>query len=231
MNVVYASNDRYARHLAVSMVSLFEKNQNVGRIVVYVISMGITVKSRGLLRALAGKYGRDLHFIELDRIREQFDFSVDTHGFDISTMGRLFVGRLLPDKVRRVLYLDCDTVVVQSLGALWNTDLQGKVLGAVMEPTIYQKAKREVGLGDKDAYVNAGVLLMDLKQWREFRAEERILDLYRKKGGHLFACDQDLINGVLKGQIYFLPPRYNFFPIIVIFLMKNCCGTAGLMRR
>ena len=55
MNVVYASNEHYARHLAVSMVSLFERNQKAKKLVVYVVSMGISAKSRGLLRAMAGK--------------------------------------------------------------------------------------------------------------------------------------------------------------------------------
>ncbi len=221
MNVVYASNEHYARHLAVSMVSLFERNQKAKKLVVYVVSMGISAKSRGLLRAMAGKYKRELYFIEVGQIRKLFDFPVDTRGFDISAMARLFVGRLLPGQVRRVLYLDCDTVVAQPLTALWNTDLHGKLLGAVLEPTIYPEAKREAGLKAQDAYVNSGVLLIDLKQWRQSRAEGRLLDFYRKKGGSLFACDQDTLNGALKGEIFYLSPRYNFFPNYRYFSYKE----------
>ena len=76
MNVVYASNEHYARHLAVSMVSLFERNQKAKKLVVYVVSMGISAKSRGLLRAMAGKYKRELYFIEVGQIRKLFDFPV-----------------------------------------------------------------------------------------------------------------------------------------------------------
>ena len=211
MNVVYASNENYVRHMAASMVSLFEKNRKSKWLTVYVFSIGITGESKERLNAMAGRYGREICWTELGDIREQFDFGIDTGGFDISTMARLFVGRLLPEQVKRVLYLDCDTIVARPLKGLWNWDLGGNVLGAVMEPTIYRMVKEKIALGEQDAYVNAGVLLMDLEQWRESKVEARLMNFYREKGGSLFACDQDIINGVLKGRICFLPPCYNFF--------------------
>lgn len=211
MNIVYASNENYVCHLAASMVSLLEKNKKAVTLQIYVLSVGITGKSQKLLGQMAAGYGRQIQWIELGNIRERFDFGVDTRGFDISAMGRLFVGSLLPEHVKRVLYLDCDTVVARSLKGLWDTDLQGKVLGAVMEPTIYETVKQEIGLEEGDAYVNSGVLLIDLEQWRHKKIEKKLMDFYRQKGGSLFACDQDTINGALKGQICFLPPCYNFF--------------------
>lgn len=46
MNIVYACNDSYARHLAVSMVSVFVQNQDLPRITVYVISIGLSKESK-----------------------------------------------------------------------------------------------------------------------------------------------------------------------------------------
>ncbi len=212
MNIVYASNDNYVRHLAVSMLSVFDRNRRARQITVYVISIGLSGESRARLESIAAQYGRELYFVELADIEGQFAGGVDTGGFDISTLGRLFVGRLLPADVDRVLYLDCDTVAAQPLMELWRTDLRGNVLGAVMEPTIYQKVRQEIGLAPGEPYFNAGVLLIDLKRWRQTEAERRLLEFYQEKGGNLFACDQDVINGVLKGHIRTLLPKYNFFP-------------------
>ena len=231
MNGVYASNEKYVKHMAASMVSLFEKNREESRILVYVVSIGIREGSKALLEGMARRYGRRVCWLELEDIRGQFDFDVDTRGFDISAMGRLFVGRLLPGTVSRVLYLDCDTVVVRPLGRLWRTSLEGKTLGAVMEPTIYQAVKEEIGLGREEAYVNSGVLLIDLKRWRETGAEKRLLDFYREKGGSLFACDQDTINGALKEEIFYLPPRYNFFTNYRYFSYRELVRCSGTYRR
>ena len=113
MNIVYASNENYVKHMAASMASVFEQNKKEKRLVVYVLSMGIKMDSREKLESVANRYDREMKWIEFDNIRDYFDFRVHTRGFDISAMGRLFVGRLLPENIRRVLYLDCDTVAVQ----------------------------------------------------------------------------------------------------------------------
>ena len=211
MHVVYVSNDAYARHLAVSAASLYDRNRDEEELQVWVLSAGISPESRKKLEQIAGAYGREIQVLELGEIRDRFDYDVDTGGFDISTMGRLFIGQILPETVKRVLYLDCDTVVSGSLKPLWTAPLQGHVLAAVMEPTIYETVKQEIGLGPEEPYFNAGVLLVDLEAWRREDVQGQLLRFYREKGGKLFACDQDAINGVLKGRILPLPPRYNFF--------------------
>ncbi len=211
MNVVYASNDKYARHLAVSMYSLFERNQVMERIRVFVLAVDLSEESRQRLWTIAERFDRELVLIPMGDLKERFPYKVDTGGFDISAMGRLFVGTMLPKEVDRVLYLDCDTVVLASLKKLWETNLGGRLLGAVMEPTIYTKVKESIGLGREEPYFNSGVLLIDVRRWREEEAERRLVEFYGKLGGKTFACDQDTLNGALRGQIKSISPRYNFF--------------------
>lgn len=211
MDVVYASNDNYARHLAVSLYSLLDHNQDMKTITVYILSMGLSAETKKRLRLVADTFYRHLEFIELGDLKERFAYKVDTGGFDLSIMARLFVGEVLPESVTRVLYLDCDTVVLRSLKGLWETELNGFLAGAVMEPTIYPEIKKQIGLGENDPYFNSGVLLIDMKRWREEQVQEVLLGFYQSMGGKLFAGDQDTINGALKGRIRPLSPAYNFF--------------------
>ncbi|GLC82443.1 glycosyltransferase family 8 protein [Lacrimispora brassicae] len=211
MNVVYASNDNYARHLAVSLYSLLEHNREEQDIHVFILSMGLSKETEERLKSVASRFRRKLTIMELGDIKERFSYEVDTGGFDLSIMARLFVGEVLPEETSRVLYLDCDTVVLSSLKKLWETDLKSFLLGAVMEPTIYPAIKEEIGLLPSEPYYNSGVLLIDMKRWKEENAQKMLLDFYCSKGGKLFAGDQDTINGALKGRIRPLSPRYNFF--------------------
>lgn len=211
MNVVYASNDNYARHLAVSLYSLMDHNRETPDIHAYVLSMGLSGQSRERLKTVADIFGRELTVIELGDLKGRFSYEVDTGGFDLSIMARLFIGEVLPEETDRILYLDCDTVVLSSLNRLWETKLGSFLMGAVMEPTIYPSIKEEIGLLPEAPYFNSGVLLIDMKRWREENAQKQLLDFYRSMGGKLFAGDQDTINGALKGRIKPLSPRYNFF--------------------
>lgn len=211
MNILYASNDGFVRHLGTSMYSLFDKNRDIREITVYVLSLGLSEENIDKLQSIADRFQRKLVILELGNLRKKFDFDVDTGGYDISIMGRLFMGEMLPDTVTRVLYLDCDTVVARPLKKLWNTDLDGAVLGAVMEPTIYKAVKESIGLEGSDAYYNSGVLLVDLERWRKENVQKQLMEFLREKGGTLFASDQDLLNGTLKGRIHTLMPECNFF--------------------
>ena len=211
MDIVYSSNEQYARHLAVSMYSLMDRNQAAEKIRVFILSSGISQESKEQLLSIGQQFGREIVWISMGDLREGYPYAVDTGGFDISAMGRLFVGTVLPDEVERVLYLDCDTVVLDSLRRLWETDLKGKLFGAVMEPTIYRQVKERIGLGEKDPYFNSGVLLIDVKRWRQEGAEQELLDFFGALGGKTFACDQDTLNGAFRGRIRPLHPRYNFF--------------------
>lgn len=211
MNIVYASNERYARHLGVSLYSLLDRNQDVEKITVYLLSVEMSRECKEKLKVITDRFHRELAVIELGDLRQKFAYQVNTGGFDISTLSRLFIGEVLPEQVERVIYMDCDTVILQSLKKMWETDLKGKVIGAVMEPTIYPSIKAQIGLTPEQPYYNAGVLLIDLKKWRACHVQKQLLNFYESMGGHLFACDQDTINGALKGKIKTLSPRYNFF--------------------
>ena len=53
MNVVYASNDAYARHLGTSMYSLFDRNRDFAEITVYVLTLGLSRENQKRLEEIA----------------------------------------------------------------------------------------------------------------------------------------------------------------------------------
>ena len=258
MNIVYVANDKYAQHLAVSMYSLLDANMAADEIDIYVISTGISEDSAAKLKSITDEFDRSLHILDLSDIKERFGYETHSGKFDISAMGRFFLGAVLPggrdgnqsapeasgdgspsmregsdeavwtaetqteagtgqsqmgagEQSDRYLYLDCDTAVCASLEQLYNKDLKGNICGAVMEPTIYAQTKKMIGLKKTDKYFNSGVLLIDMKAWREAEIDAKLRAYYRGIDGKSAFCDQDAINAVLKGRILPLPPRYNFF--------------------
>ena len=230
MDIVYASNDLYARHLAVSMISLFDRNQQAEEITVYVLSVGITEESRQKLQKIADQYHRNLELLDLTDIRDRFDYEIDTRGFDISAMGRLFAPQVLPGTVKKALYLDCDTIVNGSIRPLYETELGNHLAGMVMEPTVYREMKESIGMEKDEPYYNSGVLLMDLEAWRNQDVLGQLLEFYRVHQGSLFACDQDTINGALRGRIMTLPVRYNYFTNYRYFRYRTLVSMCGAYR-
>lgn len=220
MHVLYASDENYIRHAAASMLSLLDHNRDAESITVHFLSMGVTEESRQAVRDLAAPFGREVCFYELGDLRRWFDFSFDARGFAQSTLARLFMARVLPETVDRVIYIDCDTVILDSLQDMFDTPMGNNYLGMVAEPTSNKARRRQLGMPDSQPYFNAGILLVNLKLWREENAENTVLCYYRDKGGNLIAPDQDAINGAFVGRILELAPRYNYGSVQLYYSWK-----------
>ena len=212
MNILYTLNDKFVPQVAAGICSVCENNKDVKDIKFYLISKEITDANKQKLKDFVEKYKREIEIKELGDINQYIDFEFDTTGWNSIVLARLILDKFLPEDMEKVLYLDGDTIVRGSLKELWETNIENYVLGASIEPTIDKKRKKDLGLEFKP-YYNAGVLLVNLKKWKQLNAGKVILDYYKKNNGKLFANDQDAINGSLSDNIYTLLPKYNFYNI------------------
>jgi lipopolysaccharide biosynthesis glycosyltransferase len=121
---------------------------------------------------------------------------------------RTFLPELLPD-VERVLYLDADTVAIDSLRALWATELGDAYVGAVTNVWEPWNASYPESLGLSRPYFNSGVLLMNLELMRRDDCIGRIVRYGREHPDGLPWGDQDVLNVVLGERRVELHPRWN----------------------
>jgi lipopolysaccharide biosynthesis glycosyltransferase len=123
---------------------------------------------------------------------------------------RVFLPELLP-RVDRVLYLDCDTIVADSLEPLWQTALGDNYLAAVTNVFQRNHVQRpaELGLAGPEVYFNSGVLLMNLDLMRRDGCSGALRDYARAHASELEWPDQDALNVVLGSRRLALHPRWN----------------------
>lgn len=117
--------------------------------------------------------------------------------FTKMSLARVLAPQLLP--VDKILYLDVDTIVADSLQEMYDTDLSGKWLAWVKEKGFYNPYDRD--------YFNFGVALMNLKQMREDKVSERLLQLLNTQ--YFTFHEQDAMNLIAEGKYVELPRRYN----------------------
>ena len=212
MNIFYAVNDKYVPQLGAAICSVCENNKSMDYIHFYIGAKEITSENQLLISKLVERYGRYITIIKINNIKEYIGFEFNTTAWNEVILIRLFLDRLLPDSVDRIIYLDADTIVLGSLQDLWNIYLNGKVVGASIEPTANHERKKGLGLEGKP-YYNSGVLLIDMMRWRRDDIGNRIIKYYRIHKETILAPDQDSINGALAENIYAISPRYNFFNV------------------
>ncbi len=209
LHIVVASDDNYAEFVATLLVSIFSSNAECfDRITVHLLANGITEATLRRITAHIPTGKGELLSYDISDISNRLGIEVPKT-IAISSYARLFIQSLLPRDISRVLYLDCDTIVTDSLTELWQTDLTDYYIGGILDTLPDTVAKTSVGLGENVPYVNAGVLLINLEQWRKDNLQRRFLQFLLSYGGHVHHHDQGLINGVCRGHIKVLHPRYN----------------------
>ena len=204
INVVYAADERFAEILSVSMESLLTHNKNV---TVWILNNGIKEESVEKLKRQAERHNSTIHFMPLKKLEHYAGRELSCQSkISLTAYFRLFMPQILPLSVEKLLYLDCDTMVRKDLTDLWERKFDG--CAAVAEPTA-PLMKEKIELKKSDYYFNSGVLLVDLKKWREEKIMEKFVDYMEEMDGDISFEDQGVINHVLKNEISILPFKYN----------------------
>jgi hypothetical protein len=140
-----------------------------------------------------------------------------TQHFNRAMWYRIHLPELLPN-VDRVLYLDADIVVLDSIEPLWDTDLRGNCIAAVTNVFAPWDLQYPEKLGiPSPSYFNTGVLLMDLDQMRRDNCTGALRDYALAHGERLWFCDQDAMNVLLGDRRLPLHPRWNAMNSLFIF--------------
>lgn len=234
MDILYSANEKFVCHLAAALCSVCENNRAADTITFHIFSCGIIRESQQQLTSLAHSYGREIAFYELGDMHTHINATIDTKGFNSIVLARLFTGSYLPESVERVIYLDCDTIVIDDITPFWNTEMGDCVLACVPEPVITKSRRGLLGMAPSDDYYNAGVLLFDLNAWRRENCEQRVLSYYIEHYKSIVAQDQDALNACFKGRIRTVAPKYNYASYNLYYnyrLLKRLSGDAPYVSR
>lgn len=212
--ICYACDDNYEMLTAISMLSLLENNPNTANYIILILGDNLSAKTKDHFAEMAKAHNCE---IKICNVRDDLDYlkvngcRSNVANNSLSTYSRLFFEKHVPDEVERLLYIDSDTIVNSDISFLYNFNLNEDVMAAVWD-FIPVKYNRILGIDTDNHYVNAGVLLIDVKKWKNGKYQDKIVNHLTQYFGKYCFCDQDIINIVLEGKIAKLPPEYNFFP-------------------
>lgn len=214
MEIVCSTDNCYVMQTGIMLTSLFENNREAD-ISVHVLHNGIDSNSITLIERIACDYGQKITFYLVDEsLFSAFPIGRDgqnTHvGTSYATYYRLFLSELLPNDINRVLYLDGDIIVMDSLNELWATDMHDKAIAAV--PDSYNNKiehYNRLHYPQPMGYFNAGVLLINLDYWRTNKVVSAFCQYASARHDSLYCHDQDILNYVFRDCKIVLPLRYN----------------------
>lgn len=217
VNVVFAFDTKFCKLAAVSIYSLLKHAAPSTKYAIHCM-VPIHTKGRKRIQNIISKYPNSRliwkKIRKSDNPYKNYDFS----RWSPVIFYRLFAHKAFPN-LKKMLYIDSDTLICGDLSDLYNTNISNYVMAAVrdMAPTeipenangAYVKKFSEEYLNN-GPYFNSGVLLLNLEKMQQ---QENLL---KQTKIPLKYPDQDLLNVAFINKIKALPLKYNYGPCVYI---------------
>ena len=204
IKIITATDENYCQHLGVMLQSLIQNNLSKNKLEIYIIDGGISKLNKDKLSSLENDIIK-IYFLALDEnLYNGFPIS---HHINKMTYCRISISNILDESIEKILYLDCDLLVLDNIMNLWNIDIQDYCLAAVGNPLIKQRPELQMPL--KSLYFNGGIMLINLKKWRDNDISEKVFNFINNNIDKIVLWDQDALNAVLYNQWLPLHPKWN----------------------
>jgi len=202
MNIAICTDNNYVMPCMVTIASVLQQNVDCR---VFVLTEHLSEDNKAKFKVLANYYHQRIDVKEI--LSSMVSGLNESNRFPKSIYFRFLLPEILPE-ADRVLYLDCDILVRENILDFYNTDLNGLACAAIEDQrgddiTIHNR----ILMFSK--YFNSGVLLMNLKYWREHNVTQQLIDYLHQYPERCWFPDQDALNAVLEGKVKFMNYRYN----------------------
>lgn len=223
MNLLFCINPKFRELLSQCLRSV-ARHGGESEYDAYILHSDLTQADIEALQAQADSCFR-LHFVPVDP--KNFDGFPESKRYPRQIYYRLAAPLLLPKELDRILYLDVDTIVINPLRELYDTDFGscGYVACTHIREALTKFNDHRLGVPQGSPYVNTGVLLLNLPLLRSILTMEEIRKTALEKVNSFLLPDQDLLT-VLHGDRIRLvdPQRYNLSDRILNIYNMNPSG-------
>lgn len=208
IHIVNSADINYVPHVGAMLHSLFECNPAEQICFHFLHSEALPVEALQRLGALCKRYGATFEPLQVDT--KSLDGFPLSERFPVEAWYRVILPTLLPG-LDRVLWLDADTIVLDSIVPLWEWNVSGRPLAACPNPVLYsfRALMGELNISDRTKYFNSGVMLLNLEFMRSENYENKLRAIGRKYFQWIRFADQDVLNVAYMGDYVPLPLEWN----------------------
>lgn len=210
-----ACDDNYLPFMAVTLQSMIENASKDYNYTFRVLHSGISEENINKIMEY-NKHNFTVEFVDVrELLKEVMERLHTCIYYTQTTYYRLFIANLYP-QYDKVLYIDSDVVVRGDVSKLYNIEIGDNLIGATIEdfvmtyPYIQPYFEKVLGLPHYKDYFNAGLLIMNLDQFRKQKFEEQFVEMLNKY--KFVVQDQDYLNVICHGKVQYIDPMWNKSP-------------------
>ncbi len=215
--IFYASDENYLPYLSVSLSSLKANASKSYAYHIYILNADVKESERAQKVFEYADENFKIEYVDVSKRLEEVKESLKLRDYYTgATYYRIFIANMFP-QYEKALYLDSDTIVLGDIAELYNKELGDNLVGAIPDGAVgavpeFRRYTKEVLGVTFDKYFNAGVLLMNLAQFRKENFYDDFCALL-KEYKFSVAQDQDYLNVICKDKVAYIGMEWNQMPI------------------
>lgn len=212
LEIVVTTDKNYVMPCGVMLLSLCENNKNNDITIHIICDESVSDEDKEKLTLTIAPYtNKRIVFYPIDGSLFDNYPSLSNAYLSKAAYYRLFLTEILPDNVGKVLYLDCDLLVLESLSELWNVDIKDKAIAAVIDAVVTYEVitYNRLRYNPSKLYFNSGVMVINLDYWRKHGAIKQFMDYLSNHPERIVLHDQDILNVVFQDKKLLLPLKFN----------------------
>ena len=230
VNLCFASNEKYAPHLATVLYSLLKNCDTKRMYDIIILHKDICREQQEKIKNMEKEGNVSVRFISMAQYEKKVEYDVGVY-YSIETNYRLFLFGEMFAKYDKILYLDCDLIVEGDISKLYDIELGNCEVAAVRSEDfrLLSKTKSPIflegypynvdnyrtealGMQVPENYFNSGVLVIDLKKTRQRINQEQVFEILHR---HNYKYnDQDVLNILFDGRVKVMDCRWNYMTYI-----------------
>ena len=210
--VFYACDDNFVKYTVVSLQSMKEHASRDQKYCIHVLHTNISKEMQDVMYAMQDEQFQIRFDDVTDYLKSISDKLPLRDYYSKTTYFRLFIAEMFPE-YEKALYIDSDTVVLGDIADLYAYDLGDNYVGAAREQAMVQTdvygtyVEKVLGI-DRNAYFNAGLLVINCEQFRKQCVLDQFIELLHVYN-FVVTQDEDYLNLICKGQVFWLPQQWN----------------------
>lgn len=225
INIGIASDQFILPGVHVALYTLL-RNVKDREVHIYWLYSGVTAEEISTVRQTVASFGKSFELRPIDLGEEIHGHLNSLHGSTM-TYARLFLARLI--HVDRLIYSDVDVYFDLDISELYDLEISPQIVGAVSEGSTVATAydgeylRSTFGLSRDTQILQAGLLLLDLKGWRDQGLDATVDRILDQHGSTLKSHDMTCLNAMFAGDFYQLEEKFN----VMLYMHKGKIDFSG----
>lgn len=216
VHIALASSDNFTPYLSVTIQSVIANANKERKYNIYILHTNITDENIAAIKKMQTE-NVSIRFFNISKSLSSIKLYSHNH-ISEETYFRALLPKLLSN-INKVVYIDCDLVVLKDIGELYDINIEKYLLGAVKNccnEFVANYIQNDIHI-QPDEYFNAGVLLINLKMFRELDIPHKFFEIATGEKKFIM-MDQDILNILCNKKILYLDNRWN---VVWQFLFKR----------